>query len=559
MGSEVGAAPRGLLPRAGVRPAGAFLVRLRGRPPAGPTLLLAAVATAAVVAMPLGYILVRGAFAGSEAWQRLLGGRLWVLLVNTLALSLLVTGATIVLGVGLAWLTERTDLPGRRVLRWLLCLPLAVPAYLGATIHLALMRDPGGGLTKVLRGFLGDRLPLLPATGLGGAVFVLTLFGYPYVYLLTAAAFRSLPAVYEEVARVFGRGPVAAFVRVTLPVLRPGVMAGAVLVMLDTLAEYGTVSLLRYDTFSSAIFVQLAARYDRGAAAVLSFILVGLALLVLGLERLWQGRGRFAHLGSGWRPALPVRLGRWRAPALGGVSLVVGGSLLVPLGVLVGWTVRAGGGGGGSLAASGFRGLGGYLTNSLWSAGLAALLAVAFSVPVAVFAVRHGGLLARLCSRLAQVGYAVPGVVVALSVLLLVNRSLTFLYATPLVVVLAYVVRHLPQAVRASESAVGRVGPEVEEAARSLGRGPFRAFSAATFRLALPGVLAGGALVFLTSLKELPATLLLRPAGFDTLAVRVWTWAGDGYYPQAAPAALLLVALAGAPLLLFLRSRRASL
>jgi iron(III) transport system permease protein len=151
------------------------------------------------------------------------------------------------------------------------------------------------------------------------------------------------------------------------------------------------------------------------------------------------------------------------------------------------------------------------------------------------------------------VGYALPGVVIALSMILLVNRGLPFLYGTPLVVVLAYVLRHMPQAVRSSEAALQQVAPNMEEAARSLGRRPIRAFVQVTLPLVLPGLFAGGALVFLTSLKELPATLLLRPAGFDTLAVRFWIAASEGMYTQAAPAALLLIACAAAPLYVLLR------
>jgi iron(III) transport system permease protein len=202
---------------------------------------------------------------------------------------------------------------------------------------------------------------------------------------------------------------------------------------------------------------------------------------------------------------------------------------------------------------TGSRGFGSYVWNSAWTAGLAALVAVALSLPVARLAARHRGPLSLTLSRLCQVGYAIPGVVVALSLLLVVNRGLPFLYATPLIVVVAYTLRYMPQAVRSSESALAQLAPSVEEAARTLGRRPWRVFVEVTLPLIMPGLLAGAALVFLTSLKELPATLLLRPAGFDTLAVRVWTWANDGFYVEAAPAALLLALAAAGPLAFLLR------
>jgi iron(III) transport system permease protein len=181
---------------------------------------------------------------------------------------------------------------------------------------------------------------------------------------------------------------------------------------------------------------------------------------------------------------------------------------------------------------------------------------VTLSLPVALLSVRHPSRFSRLISRFCQVGYAIPGVVIALSLVLLVNRLLPFLYATPFVVVIAYVLRHMPQAIRSSESAINQLSPSLEEAARNLGRTPLQTFLQVTLRLVMPGILSGGALVFLTSLKELPATLLLRPAGFDTLAVRVWIWAVDGYYMQAAPAALFLVITAVLPLYFLLRRER---
>jgi iron(III) transport system permease protein len=198
-------------------------------------------------------------------------------------------------------------------------------------------------------------------------------------------------------------------------------------------------------------------------------------------------------------------------------------------------------------------GFGSYAWNSLWTAALAALLAVTFSLPVALYAVRHPGRISHWLSRTSQVGYSIPGVVIALSLVLLVNRFLPILYATPLVVVAAYVLRHMPQAVRSSQASLQQLTPSLEEAARSLGRTSFQTFYQVSLPLVLPGLIAGGALVFLTSLKELPATLILRPPGFDTLAVRVWIWATDGFYLQAAPAALLLVLAAGIPLACLLR------
>lgn len=516
---------------------------------------MAAGLVALFVAVPLAYIFIRALGAEPEAWQRLLQTRLWKLLGNTLILVLAVTGGALLTGVSMAWFTERTDLPGRKIFRWMLAMPLAIPAYIGGIVHLALLRPRGGYIPQALEAIFDQPVYTPSPLGFWGAAFILTLFTYPYVYLLSAAAFRSLHASLEEAARTFGRTPLQTLFQVTLPALRPGLAAGALLVALDILAEYGTVALLRYETFSSAIFVQLSGRYDRSAASVLSGILVALAIVILWGELRLQGQARFTQVESNWRPAPPLNLARWRTPAFLLVLGVVSASLLVPVGVMAVWSIQAildpq------TLSAvfrTGSQGFGSYVWNSLWSSGLAALIAVVLSLPVALNSVRYPGRFSRFISRFCQVGYAIPGVVIALSLVLLVNRLLPFLYATSFVVVIAYVLRHMPQAVRASESALNQLSPSIEEAARTLGRTSLQTFIQVTLPLILPGLLAGGSLVFLTSLKELPATLLLRPAGFDTLAVRVWMWAADGFYTQAAPAALLLVLASALPLYFLLR------
>lgn len=520
-----------------------------------PRLAIAAGLVALFVAVPLIYLFVRAAGAEADAWQRLFQTRIWKLFGNTLLLVFAVTSGALVTGVSMAWFTERTDVPGKNILRWLLAMPLAIPAYIGAIVHLALLRPRGGYVPQLLEQIFGQPVTTPSPFGFFGAAFILTLFTYPYVYLLSGAAFRSLHASLEEAARTFGRTPLQTLFQVTLPALRPGLTAGALLVALDILAEYGTVALLRYETFSSAIFVQLSGRYDRSAASILSCILVTMAILFLWGELRLQGRARFTQLESNWRPAPITPLGRWRIPAFLLVFGVVSASLLLPAGVLLTWSIQAflDPETMSAVFRTGSQGFGSYVWNSLWSSGLAAVIAVLMSLPVALLAVRYPNPFTKFISRLCQVGYALPGVVIALSLVLLVNRILPFLYATPFVVVIAYVLRHMPQAVRASESALKQLSPSLEEASRTLGRTSLQTILQVTIPLILPGLLAGGSLVFLTSLKELPATLLLRPAGFDTLAVRVWTWAGEGFYLQAAPAAFILILASALPLYFLLR------
>ncbi len=520
-----------------------------------PRLLFAAGLVALFVAIPLAYIFLRAFTGGADVWLRLLQARIWKLLGNTLLLAVTVTGGATLVGVSMSFLTERTDLPGRRIFRWLLAMPLAIPAYIGGIVHLTLLRPRGGFIPQLLAEWFGQPVPMPSPLGLGGAAFILTLFMFPYVYLLSGAAFRSLNASLEEASRTFGRSNWQTLWEVTLPALRPGITAGALLVALDVLAEYGTVALLRYETFSSAIFVQLAGRYDRSAAAVLSGVLLVIAIIILWGEIRLQGQARYTQMDSQWRPAPPHLLKRWKIPAFLLVSFVVFSSLFVPVIVLTVWSMQAllDPVALASITRSGSQTFGNYVWNSVWASGLAAALAVLLSLPVALLSVRYPNKLTQAVSRFCQVGYAIPGVVIALSLVLLVNRYLPFLYATPLIVVMAYVLRHMPQAVRASESALNQLSPSMEEASRTLGRTSIQTILQVTLPLIVPGLLAGAGLVFLTSLKELPATLLLRPAGFDTLAVRVWIWASEGFYVQAAPAALLLVVASAAPLYFLLR------
>ena len=401
------------------------LLRMRSNP-ISPRLALASGLVALFVAVPLVYIFIRALSAEPEAWGRLFQARIWKLFGNTLALVAAVTGGALLTGVSMAWLTERTDLPGRRLFRWMLAMPLAIPAYIGGIVHLALLRPRGGLIPKFLEDLFGQPVPTPSPLGFLGAAFILTLFMYPYVYLLSGAAFRTLHASLEEASRVFGRTPIQTLFHVTLPALRPGLTAGALLVALDILAEYGTVALLRYETFSSAIFVQLSGRYDRSAASVLSGVLVLIAVIALWGELRLEGRAKHTQLDSNWRHARPIALGHWRVLAFLLVCGVCFASLIVPITVLTVWSFQA------FLDAellknvmqSGSRTILHFAFNSLGSAGLAALLAVTLSLPVALFARRHPGILSRAISRLCQTGYALPGVVVALSMVLVVSTIL---------------------------------------------------------------------------------------------------------------------------------------
>ena len=477
------------------------------------------------MALPLLHLVVRAAEADDPV-SLVLSTRVLRFLWGTLRLAVSVTALTLVVGVGMAWLVERTDLPARRLLGLAAALPLVVPTYVGA-LALKATFGPAGLLVDV---------PGL--VGFWGVTLALGLSTYPYVYLLARAALASSDPALEEAARALGDGPVATFRRVVLPQMRSAAAAGGLLSFLYVLSDFGAVSILQYDTLTRGIFLEYRSLTgDRAPAAVLGVVLVLLTVAAIGAERLLRGRHVATRAAAGTRPPRLVPLGRWRAPAAAAVVAVVAAGVVLPVAVLVYWaSVGSSGGQAGDVLAR-------AATTSVGLSAAAALVAVVLAVPVAVLGLRHRSRVSQLVETLCFAGYALPGLVIGLALVFFANRYAPAVYQTLSLVVAAYVIRFLPEALGAVRSSLARVDPALEEAGRSLGRRPLAVTATVTLPLVRPGLLAGAALVFLTAMKELPATLLLRPAGADTLAVRVWTGASEGLYAQAAPAALLVIAV----------------
>ncbi len=528
--------------------AGSAAASLRVR--RAPLLLgLLALVTVAAAALPLAYLVIRVASGGSGAWRLIDASSTFRLVLDTLLLVGGVVGAGLVIGVPLAWLVVRTDLPGRRALAVLAALPLVIPSYVAALALLGAL-GPRGLLQEILEEPLGiERLPEI--YGYPGALLALTLSTYPYVFLLVASALRSLDPSLEEAARLLGRSRAAVFWRMTVPALRPPILAGSLLVALYTLSDFGAVSLMRYPTLTRSIYLRYETLFDRTSAAALALVLVAMTAVLLALESRFRGSASYYRSAPGAaRQPSAIRLGHWRWPAAVLGFGVVSIFLLLPLAVLGYWVAQA-------------APLGSPI-DVAWHAGrnavlvsaVAAALAVVGALPIAFLSQRHPALWTRTLERLSYASNALPGIVIALSLVYFGARYATFAYQTLSLLVFAYVVRFLPQALAPVGSSLGMVSPRIEEAARGLGRRPLAVLVTITARLARPGLLAGGALVFLSAMKELPATLLLRPIGFDTLATEIWTATSIGAYSEAAPAALLLVVLAG-PFVYLLAARRA--
>lgn len=487
-----------------------------------PALLAWACLAVAVALIPLVYLAVR---AGEAGWSRIVAEvftrRTGVLAARSLGLTAVVTAGCVLLGVGSAFLVTRTDLPARRLFGVLAALPLAVPTYVA-----------GFAWVSMVDGF----------AGFWAAAAVLIACSYPYVFLPVAAALAGVDAAQEEVSRSLGRGPWRTFLGVTLRQVRPAVTAGALLVALYVLSDFGAVSILRVDTFTRAIFTAFNLGFDRTGALVLSTVLVALTVVLLGAEQATRRRGaRYARLGGVGRPPARIRLRGLRWPAAALLAGAGGFALGVPAASLTRW-LAAGVSRPGSLAE-----VGAAAGNTLLVALAGAALTVALALPVGLLVARAPGPLATGLERLTYLGHALPGLVIGLSLVFFGVNVAYPLYQTVWLLALAYAALFLPLAVGSVAAAAAHSPPALEEAARALGRRPFYVFRTITLPLALPGIGAAAALTLLTCVKELPATLLLRPSGMDTLATELWTHTSVGQFAAAAPYAALLVALAAVP------------
>jgi iron(III) transport system permease protein len=490
--------------------------------------------------LPLTYLVVRTANTGTEAWGLIFNASTAAILARSMVLVLLVTSVSVVIGVSIAWLTTRTDMPLRRWLTVLTALPLVIPSYVFALMVVTTL-GPKGTLQGVMEPLGVDRLPSI--FGLPGAVFTLSLLSYPYVMLPVRAALQRLDPAIEEASRGLGHGSWATLWRVTLPMVRPGIIAGALLVALYTLSDFGAVSLLRYQTFTFAIFIQFESALDVSIAAALSLVLVVLAITLLALESWNRGRGRYYRTNPGSpRQSRAVSLGRWRWPLASLVGVIVVLALVLPMSTLVFWVVR------GVVAGESFKHLWEPLIATMGVSFAAALFAAFVGIPVAILSVRFPSRTSTALERLTFIGFALPGVPVALAFVFFATALVRPIYQTLFLLVLAYVVLFLPAAVGAIQVSLRQVSPRIEEAARSLGKTSFQAFVSVTLPLLSRGVVAGAALVFLLTMKELPATMILAPIGFDTLATSVWGAASEAFYARAAMPALFLVLTASVPM-----------
>lgn len=509
--------------------------------PLGLALLAGAVAAAMV--FPLTWLVIEAVTVDpGRAYDLTVRSETLDILLNSLLLMGLVTISSILLGVPLAYLTTRTNLPFRRFWTIVVALPLVVPSYVGA-FALVSAFGPNGEFQSALEPLGIARVPEI--YGLTGATLAITLYTYPYVYLTTRAALISFDKELIEAARTLNHGRWTAFRRVTLPQIRPAVAAGSLLAALYALSDFGTPAIMRFPVFTRQIYVENRA-FGSDYAALLSLQLLAVVLIVLALE--WLIRpDRTVSGDSAGEVKDRIDLGRFRWLATLFPATVAAAALLVPIWILFLWTRRTG-----STYRSdlGFELI--HAVNSVSVSAAAALVAALLALPVAYFAANHESRLALVFERLTYVGFAVPGIVLGLALVYFGAGYAPWIYQTLPLLVFAYVVRFLPQAVGTTRTAVLQIDTELVEAGRILGETSVGSFRRITLPLVRSGVIAGAALVFLTTMKELPVTLILRPTGFETIVMQIWRAQESALYQYAAIPALLLMLISGLSMLVIL-------
>ena len=479
------------------------------------------------VILPLIYLLVRAFEAETEElFQIVFRTRTVHLLGNTLLLVIGVVGTGILLAAPLAWVTARTDLKGKRIFTLLGVLPLAIPGYVTAYALLGLS-GPHGTFALLF----GPSFPNL--RGYWGALIALSFYTSPYLFLNLRTALVGLDPAIEESAYSLGSRSHEVFFRAILPQLRPALYAGGLLVALHVLGDFGVVSLMRYETFSYALYTQYSAAFDRTYAAWLALMLLVLTGSLLYMEgRLLRG-SKFHRAGSGAsHQASPISLGVWRIPTymyLGALTLA---SIVAPTVTIGFWTLKG-------VDSYHMQDFFRALSGSFLVSTPAAFLTAALAVPLAYLGVRYSSSICRILERGAYLGYATPPLAFALA-LIFFFRGMA-IYQTLWILIYAYTIHFLAEAIGPVRSALYQASPRLEEAARSLGYPPLKAFFKSTFPLLRSGVIVSIAFVFLAAMKELPLTFLLSPAGYETLAVNVWSYTTEAMFAEGARYALAIV------------------
>jgi len=525
---------------------------------------------ALIVAMPVLAVLAHILMPSGGVWQHLASTVLPRYLTNTLFLVVTVGLGTLVIGTGTAWLVVMCRFPGRRLFEWALLLPLAVPTYVIAYAYTDFLQF-SGPLQGWLRDLFGWRFGdywFPEVRSLGGAATLITLVLYPYVYMLARASFMEQSVCMLDVGRTLGRGPWELFRSVAIPLSRPALVGGVSLVLMETLNEFGAVQYFGVDTFTTGIYRTWFGLGEQVAAAQLAACLLAFVIALVLLERWSRGKRRYFHTSSRYQQLPEFQLGGWAsAGAFLACLLPILGGFLIPSGILAELAIAQGD----SLFGTAFIG---YARNSLVLAAIAALIAVTLAVVLSYGVRLNDTRLTRTATRISAMGYAIPGSVVAVGILIpfawLDNTINTWLLeqrgeviglifsGSAFILIYAYVVRFLAVSFNAVEASLGKVTPSMDAASRTLGQTATGTLKRVHTPIMRGSLLAACILVFVDVMKELPATIILRPFNFDTLAVRAHSLAADERLAEASTASLAIVVVGIVPVILLSLAMRRS-
>lgn len=520
------------------------------------------VLVAVLVLIPVGTILLSFLAPAGDVWQHLVETILPSLLINTFWLTLGVAVSSALLGVSLAWFTAVCEFPGRKFFSWGLLLPLAIPAYVMAFVTLGLF-DFTGPVQTLLRSWVGPEQFWFPnVRGRLGVIIVMTLAFYPYVYLLARNAFLTQGKRSLEAAQSLGFNRMQGFLKVALPMARPWIASGVMLVLMETLADFGTVAVFNYDTFTTAIYKAWFSMFSLSAASQLASLLIVIVFVLIVMEQQFRSRMRYAETKHSSR--IPrILLTGWRAWGVAGFALaILFFAFLLPITQLIIWATDT--------FVEEFNQLYlGFLWHSLMLSGLAALLTCSVAVLVVYSARRHPDTVTRVAVRIATIGYALPGVVLAVGIFVplawldnwLSEMAMQLFHietglliqGTLAIMLIAYMTRFLAVGHNPIDSAMQRITFSIDEASMGLGLNGWSMLKRVHLPILKGGIFTAVTLVFVDVMKEMPITLMTRPFGWDTLAVRIFEMTSEGEWEQAALPAVALVLAGLIPIVLLTR------
>ena len=509
-------------------------------------ILIPSLLAAALCITPLVYLIIRVSGADSDIWEWLIRTRTLMVFARSILLAISVTLLSLIIAVPITWFTTRTNMPYRKLWSVLTFLPLVIPSYVGAYIVLSFV-GKGGLLYDILNPLLGvDGIPTM--YGFYGSLLTLSFLSYPYIILTIRSNISSVDVSGEETAMLMGLNKFQTFIKVTIPSIKSAIYSGSLLVALYTLSDFGAVSLLRYKTFTWSIFNQYEAGFDRNTAALLSLALFVLATLFMAFEIFLRGNKKYYKNSSAASRRLPIiDIGVWKWPAAGFCALVSLISVVIPLLVLLYWLVRGlyFGEDATTLTAESNHIL---AFNSITLSTLTAVLVVVLALPVAYLSVRRPGALTNIIEKMCFTGYALPSIAVSLSLVFFGAKIGPPLYQSLLLLVIACAVLYMPTGLGAIRSSMTQISPRYEESSMTLGKSKIKSAILTNLPLMKSGTIMAAATVFLITMKELPAVLLLAPLDFHTLTTAIWSFTSEAFFARAAIPSLLLIFLSSIPL-----------